>query len=467
MLSFEKKTKKFIETHDLIAAKDILVIAVSGGPDSMALLDYFVKNRHTYGITIVVAHVDHMLRGEDSKEDLDYVRAYCLQQDLAFEAKSIPIREKMEADRLGLQETARKYRYQFLQEVMKKYRATKLAVAQHGDDQIESILMRLTRGSTGAARAGILVKRPFASGELIRPLLGVIKKEIEEYCEEMQLSPREDSSNQSLTYTRNRFRHKIVPFLKEENPRVHEQFQRFSEELHADEMFLYELAQGKMNEICKELNNEQIRIEISPFNSMPLPLQRRVIQLILNYLYNHKEVEITALHMDSIQNVLKGENPSAQLDFPNHLKVIRSYNECIFTFRRTNCLAKEYVYELTEGENVYLPNGSSFQLTKGNTAIDTNDDHCMCIHPQDVDLPLIIRTRKPGDRIQLKGMNGNKKVKQLFIDLKIPINDRTDWPIVTDQKGTILWIPGLRKSKYELSQSKEQCYYKLYYQLNI
>ena len=176
MLSFEKKTKKFIETHDLITAKDILVIAVSGGPDSMALLDYFVKNRHTYDITIVVAHVDHMLRGEDSKEDLAYVRAYCLQQDLAFEAKSIPIREKMEADRLGLQETARKYRYQFLQEVMKKYRATKLAVAQHGDDQIESILMRLTRGSTGAARAGILVKRPFASGELIRPLLGVIKR---------------------------------------------------------------------------------------------------------------------------------------------------------------------------------------------------------------------------------------------------------------------------------------------------
>ena len=467
MLGFEKKTKKFIEKHHLITAKDILVIAVSGGPDSMALLDYFVKNRHTYDIELVVSHVDHMLRGDESKEDMAYVQAYCLQHELPFEAKSIPIREKMEIDQLGLQETARKYRYKFLEEVMEKYRATKLAVAQHGDDQIESILMRLTRGSTGIARAGILVKRPFATGQLIRPLLCVIKEEIEEYCEEMQLSPREDASNQSLTYTRNRFRHKIVPFLKDENPRVHEQIQRFSEELHADETFLYELAKEKMNGICKELDNDQIRIEISPFNSMPLPLQRRVIQLILNYLYNHKEVQITALHMDSIQSVLKGKNPSAQLDFPNHLKIIRSYNECIFTFRRTKDHMKEYMYELEEGEKVYLPNGTCFQLTKGNVAKDIKDDHCMCIHPEDVELPLIIRTRKPGDRIQLKGMNGNKKVKQVFIDLKIPINDRTDWPIVTDQKGTILWIPGLRKSKYELSQSKEKCYYKLYYQLNI
>lgn len=466
MLNFEKKIKDFIEKHSLIQANDRIVFAVSGGPDSMAMLHYFVKNKSMYTIEIVVAHVDHMLRGEQSREDLAYVQSYCLKNGIPFEATSIPIKEKMAQDRLGMQETARKYRYEFLREVMEKYHANKIAVAQHADDQIETILMRLTRGSSGVSRAGILSKRSFGKGMLIRPLLRVTKTEIEIYCEENDLHPRIDVSNEQLTYTRNRFRHQVLPFVKEENIRAHEHFQRFSEELNEDEQYLMGLAKEQMKKICKKLSKEEIIIEIPLLNSMPLPLQRRVIQLILNYLYYHKEVGLTALHMDSIQRILKGENPSAQLNFPKQLKIVRSYDECTFTYH-VHKKSQAYMYELNEGEECTLPSGANIQFLTEAISNQEEGGQYMYIHPNEIQLPLIVRTRKPGDRIALKGMNGTKKVKDIFIDLKIPLQDRTSWPIITDQNGEILWVPGLKKSKYDCAKSKETVYYKLHYKPKI
>ena len=465
MSYFAKKIKDYIEQHSLIEGGDKLVCAVSGGPDSMAMLDYLVENKQIYKIEIIVAHVDHMLRGEDSLADMNYVHSYCQQHGLLFETRSIPIKEKMADERLGVQEAARKYRYMFFEEVMEKYTATKLAVAQHADDQIETILMRLTRGSSGMSRAGILSKRRFAKGELIRPLLAVTKEEIQQYCQIKMLAPRMDVSNEHLTYTRNRFRHKILPFLKEENPRVHEHFQRFSEEISEDELYLTNLAKEEMEKLFTKLSKEEIIMEIPLFNSVPLPLQRRVIQLILNYLYYQKKVELTALHMDSIQKVIKGENPSAQLDFPNNLKIVRSYDKCAFTFH-SHVQAQTYTYELNKGEECILPTGACIQFLTETVQCEEVGQH-MYVHPNDVELPFVVRTRKPGDRIALKGMNGTKKVKDLFIDLKIPLQDRATWPIITDQSGEVIWIPGLKKSKYELKKSKETVYYKLHYKPKI
>ena len=154
MLDFERKTEAVIQRHQLLQREDLVLVAVSGGPDSLALLDFLVKRKDMYGIQVAAVHVDHMLRGEDSLRDLEFVQSCCDVYGIECKATSIDIRKKMHIDRTGMQETARKYRYQYFEKEMNEIHAHKLAVAQHGDDQIETILMRLTRGSRGKARAG-------------------------------------------------------------------------------------------------------------------------------------------------------------------------------------------------------------------------------------------------------------------------------------------------------------------------
>ncbi|MBS4210818.1 tRNA lysidine(34) synthetase TilS [Bacillus sp. FJAT-50079] len=465
MHEFETKTVKFVKKHSLIQPGDYILVAVSGGPDSMALLHFLTKKQKQLGITIACVHVDHMLRGSESLDDLEYVKAYCDLHHIIFKAKSINIKEKMKQDKTGVQLAARTYRYQYFKEVMAELGANKLAVAQHADDQIETILMRLTRGSSGMARAGIQTKRPFGNGELIRPLLAITKDMIEQYCKEKKLDPRHDPSNQKHLYTRNRFRMKVIPFLKRENHQVEVHFQRFSEELTEDEQYLQTLAKEQMKEICQKFDDKDIVLKIPAFNSMPLPLQRRGIHLILNYLYQHKVPDLSAHHFDAINKLLKGFNPSGQLNLPSGLKVIRTYEQCTFTFKKRE-IQPGYSFTLSVGEVLTLPNQMTFRFEENRGDCLKKGENQLVINPDDIELPLIIRTRKPGDRIRVKGMEGSKKLKNLFIDMKVDVHERAGWPIVTDTQGKILWIPGLKKSCYDISPDKESFYYNIFFNYN-
>ncbi|MCJ7843023.1 tRNA lysidine(34) synthetase TilS [Lederbergia sp. NSJ-179] len=463
MLQFERKTEAFIKKHSLIQAGDYLVAAVSGGPDSLAMVDFLIKRKEKYDIQIAVAHVDHMLRGEESKQDLLFVKDYCLKQSVPFKSAAIDISLMMEREQTGLQETARHYRYQFFEKVMKELQANKLVVAHHGDDQIETILMRLTRGASGPARAGIPIKRRFGEDwEIIRPLLAVSKQEIEEYCESSQLEPRLDPSNQKRNYTRNRFRLDVLPFLKQENAQVLEHFQRFHEEISEDEAYLQRQAQDHFQQICQVNENEGIRFSIPSFLMVPLPLQRRVIHLILNYLYHYHTLDIRGIHIDLIQRLVRAKNPSGRLDFPKGLKILRSYTLCHFTFME-KCQVAPYYYELYEGNEVILPNGGILGIKRIQDASKNTDQSVICMDPQDIEFPIIIRTRKPGDKISLKGMKGSKKIKDIFIDQKIPVHERAVWPIVADFTGKLLWIPGLKKSSYERTPQNRNDYIQIYY----
>ncbi|MFS0646173.1 tRNA lysidine(34) synthetase TilS [Siminovitchia sp. 179-K 8D1 HS] len=457
MLEFEKKTLAFIEKHGLLIRGDKVCAAVSGGPDSMALLDFLAKRMNKFDIELAAAHVDHMLRGKQSKMDLEYVRSYCEQNNIPFFSASIDIKQKMKQDKKGVQETAREYRYLFFADVMKQMNATKLAVGQHADDQMETILMRLTRGSSGKARAGIQTARSFSIGTLIRPLLGVTKEQIEEYCAFYQLKPRRDPSNEHRDYTRNRFRLEILPVLKKENEQVHEHFQRFSEDILQDEAFLEEMAKRETEKLI-EKEKDEIRVSIPAFLKMPLPLQRRGIHLILSYLYKKNIGLITTRHLSSIDQLIKGVHPSGKLNLPLGLHVIRSYETCRFRFGDEE-RPLEYYGHLHVGDKVAIPNQFTIHLDKaGNQPIQEKDDFII-LDPASIQLPLTVRTRVPGDRMRLKGMNGSKKIKDIFIDEKIPLAKRDSWPIVTDAAGRILWVPGVKKSCYDLSPQKNESYY--------
>ncbi|MEL3973730.1 tRNA lysidine(34) synthetase TilS [Rossellomorea oryzaecorticis] len=450
----EKTTKDFIQRHQLIEAGDRIVAAVSGGPDSLALLHFLHVNRKEWGAEVIAAHLDHMFRGEESYQELLFVKGFCTERGIPFYSERIDVPKIMEDKNGSLQEVARNVRYDFLKAVMQQVSADKLALGHHGDDQLETILMKLTRGAAGKGRAGIPYKREFPPGMIIRPFLPVTKKEIEEYCEKRDLSPRLDPSNDKDLYTRNRFRKAVIPFLKEENPLVHHQFQQFSEEMTEDEEFLEELTRQKLNKVW---NNTEVfsTLEIEGFLAMAEPLQRRGIHLILNYLYKLRPSSLSTIHIYDVLGILRGKSPNASLDLPGGLRVTRAYNTCYFHFGKLESGQAPYCYELKDKKPLTLPSGSQFVLHDSLIDIEACTGDCIYLNREDLTLPLFIRTRKTGDRLKIKGLQGTKKLKSLFIDEKIPRHLRDEWPIVVDSEEQILWVPGIKKSIYDLGEVRE------------
>lgn len=453
--------RSFIKKHQLLTPDSTIVVGVSGGPDSLALLHFFYTIRQEWNITLVAAHVDHMFRGRQSEEDMHFVKHFCDQLGIICEAKQIDVPAFQRQKKIGAQEAARECRYRFFQEVMDKHSAAFLALAHHGDDQMETILMRLARGSSGKGYAGIPFKRPFHRGYIIRPFLCVSRHEIEAYCHEHGLQPRYDVSNEKDDYTRNRFRHVLLPFLKKENPRVHERFQHYSETVLEDEAFLEKLTNEAMDKVMEKQPGE-IRLQIRPFQTMPKPLQRRGIQLILNYLYASIPSSLSSIHISNALTLLMNNHPSGRLDFPDGLKIIRSYDVCYFTFqaKKTNA----YVLDVSVPSTIYLPNGHAIVSEfREHYPEEAKGNAFLILDPETIVFPLRVRTRRAGDRMAVKGMDGTKKIKEIFIENKIPLHDRDIWPVVEDGQGRILWLPKLKKSAFEATDITKTSYLVLHY----
>ena len=279
-----------------------------------------------------------MFRGEQSYEDYLFVEQICKKWGIAFEGTRIDVSAYMKKTGESTELAARKLRYDFFDELMKKFECTTLVLGHHGDDQVETMLMRMTRGASGKARAGIPIKRAFGNGFIVRPFLVVTKAEINQYATMYQLDPRLDPSNDKDDYVRNRFRHHVLPFLKQENPLVHEQFQRFSEEIYEDEDFFQELVARKMSEVWIEKTQEFAIINTDSILAMPKPLQRRAIQLILNYLYLERPSSLSALHIQQLLTLFLNPQPSAELHLPGGLIAEKSYSTCIFRFSKYESL---------------------------------------------------------------------------------------------------------------------------------
>ncbi|MGD6943849.1 tRNA lysidine(34) synthetase TilS [Cytobacillus gottheilii] len=459
----DSKVKLFLNRRGFDLQHKRIAVAVSGGPDSLALLHYLKEKSAIFHIELLALHVDHMFRGEESLQDAQFVEQFCEKLDIPFKMERIDVPAYMKVTGKSGQVAARECRYRFFAEMMKNENFTYLALGHHGDDQAETVLMRLARGSTGAARAGIPFERKFAGGFIIRPFLCLSREEIEDYCREHQLNPRRDPSNEKDTYSRNRFRHHVLPFLRHENPQMHEQFQRFSEDLESDEDLLQELTFREMNKVMEKKKDNEVRLAIDLFLDMPMPLQRRGIQLILNYLYNEKPSSLSAVHIENVFSLIRNPHPSGVLHLPGGLIVKRSYRECSFSFQTKDLPQSSYHYELFEPGKIDLPNGSSieFEFTCSQHAKDHSGS--LLLSADSIPMPLIIRTRKNGDRIDLRGMKGTKKIKDIFIDQKVPRDERDQWPVLTDATGKILWLPGLRKSDEPMLGDAHSCYILLKY----
>lgn len=411
-----------------------VIVATSGGPDSMALLSLLLSIKDYKDLNIVCAHVNHKLRDESEEEEI-MVKNYCLENDIIFELTTLGNYEG------NVEESARKKRYEFFDKLVKKYKANYLLTAHHGDDLVETILMRLIRSSSMKGYAGFSKISKKDDYFIYRPLIIKTKDEILDYVLKNNIPYALDKSNDSMEYTRNRMRKNILPLLKEENKNVHLQFLKFSEKMNETEEYFNTIISSVWPFIC---HDNKIRIDV--LNTYPFLLQKKIIQKLLYYVYGSDIILISDKHIDSIMSVINDDKPNKTISLPLGKIFVKEYN---FVGIKEKCQANDY--DFIFDKEVKLPNGRFLKKEKEKCGKSNN---VIYLNSKDISLPIHVRSRKDGDTIVLKGLNKSKKIKDIFIDSKLAISERDNWPIVTDSKGKILWVPGLKKSNFDLSNSE-------------
>ena len=295
-----EKVKETIQEHHMIESGDHIIIAVSGGPDSMCLLDNMrkIQKENLIGIpfSIGVAHVNHGIR-EEAEKETDYVIRYCLQYNIPYHIKKVNVIQLAKQKKIGLEEAGRNVRYTFFEELIQQKKATKIAVAHNENDNVETILMHLLRGSGPNGLRGMEYIR---NGKYIRPLIEVPRNEIEEYCRKEKIDPKIDKSNLDNTYTRNKIRNQLIPMLEKEfNPNIIQTIERLSKILAEEQNFLEKIVHTIYNQILIEENQKEIILDVKEFNKQDIVIKRRIVLYTINRLF-HTTNNIEKIHIEDI-----------------------------------------------------------------------------------------------------------------------------------------------------------------------
>ena len=308
---------KTIQKYNLINANDKIVLGVSGGPDSLFMLDILNKLKKDLQIELIVAHVNHKIRAEADEEE-EFVRQFCEKIGIEFYYKRIEVEKYANNNKIGLEEAGRKVRYEFFEEVCNKAGANKIAVAHNKNDKVETMIMHILRGSGIAGLQGI---QPQAN-KIIRPIIEIERKDIEKYCEEQKLDPRIDKTNQDNTYTRNKIRNIVIPYINQEfNPNFIETMTRLSELITEENAFLNKLTETEYKKILIQKIDNQISLDLKKFNELDNIIKKRIILYTVANLRGGSQ-GIEKVHIENIVKLCKN-NVGNKFLIPNKgLKVL-------------------------------------------------------------------------------------------------------------------------------------------------
>ena len=430
-----KNTIDFL--NKIIEKNDKIVIACSGGPDSMALLSLACDLRKEKDFDIICAHVNHNKR-EESDSEATMVESFCKEKNVIFEYIKF---EKY--NKGNFESVARKKRYAFFEKVLEKHEAHKLFTAHHGDDLAETILMRIARGSTLKGYSGFTKYSNSEWYELYRPLIYLTKQEILDYVVKNKIPYAIDKTNDDDIHTRNRFRHYILPELKKEEPKIDLKFLNFSEKIDEAANYIGEIVNDKIQEIYR---NESL--DLIKFSYEKKYIQKMIIKELLSRIYDDDVIYLKEKHVDMIINGINSHRPNLEMVLPKNIRVLKRYSRLIFTTKENIENSYHYLFDSKLEINDHVIEEVESSSSDGN-------DVCR-LNIEDIRLPLIVRNRLKGDKMTIKGMNGSKKIKEIFIENHISKEDREMWPILVDSEDKILWLPGLKKSKYN-KQKEEKC----------
>jgi tRNA(Ile)-lysidine synthase len=433
----------------MLSPDETIVVGVSGGADSVGLL-YILAELEEYNLKPIVSHINHGIRPEEGERDAEFVMRIAKKLNLPFELKEVNTPEFKKKLNLSLEEAARILRYKFFKEVLHKYGAQKITTAHTLDDQAETVLMRLIRGSGALGLAGI---PPVSEGYIIRPLIETPRSEIEEYLRTKEIKWVEDSTNRARDFLRNRIRHELIPGLEEYNPRIREALSRTAGILRIEENFIRSGAKNWLQYVFGSAGEDELVGNISRYKLIPEALRPAFLRMAIERLKGDLR-KISFGHIDSIDELLFSEAPSGEISLPDGIVMAKGYD--LFLITRRSELRREFSHtilspgkwsfpefecevEIKEVESLLIPQKSLFDATPNHG----EDKFVGAFDVRSVEFPIGVRNFSPGDRFIPLGMKTPKKVKRFFIDGKIPRFLRSRIPIFFSG-GEIMWIGGMR-----------------------
>lgn len=422
------KADAAVRRERMLSPGDSVIVGVSGGPDSMALLHYLLSRRRMLGLEeIVAAHVHHGLRGEDADGDEALVRRQCADWGIPCEIRRVNVADLARETGRGLEETGRRVRYAFFEELAKKRSSCRIATAHTAGDNLETLLLHLTRGSAMTGLAGI----PPVRGRIIRPLIDCRRDEVEAYCREQGVPFRIDGSNEDIAYSRNRIRHRVTGELKALNPRVEEAARRLSETVRQEDAYLDGLAQAAyqtawLDDEGKQLNRCKLR-------EMPPALRRRVLEKAAAGVAEGR-------HLAMLDRLLEEDGA---LVLPGGLRVTARTEALTFTHPESWQAPSFFSFPLIPGDSYEI---CGRMYTSCILSLEEYEN-CKKIHKillknafdyASIRDMVTIRQRLPGDAYHPVGRGGGKSLKKLFNEAGYSQKMRAETPVLCDEEGIVL-----------------------------
>lgn len=452
MDNFLDKVRRTIDEQELLDPGDGVVAAVSGGADSVAMLLALNLLREELGIDLRVLHVNHGLRGEESDRDEALVAETAGRLGIPGEAVRIDLKAEAGEDKRSLQELAREVRYRKLEEAAERWGFSRIAVGHNADDQVETILENLLRGSGIDGLSGI----PYKRGRIIRPLLEVPRREIEEFLGREQVNFCVDSSNLKTVYLRNRVRLELVPLLKQYNPNLTATLHRTAAALREDASLLEQLTRSAVSGMGIIVDEGSIRIPVAELLSQPLALQRRIVRLALQRMAGGAPGG-SFQQVSRLLELATSQESGRVAHLSRGLQGRREYGWLVLERRGPQLDGGHWEYELSIPGRTVLPEAGGVieaeiierDLHPGGGGIigkamgQAGGRDRVALDLDRIRLPVYARRRRPGDRFYPLGLGGSQKVKEFFIDRKVSREMRDKTPVVGAGED-IYWLAGCR-----------------------
>jgi len=439
------KVKRFVKEFQLFYPGEKVLLGISGGVDSVVLLEVMIALAEEYHLKLAVSHYDHKIR-KASVEDAKFVYGLCKRKGLPFIVSSAPVPRYAKREGLSLEMAGRELRYRCWQRLCKKYDFQKLALAHHLDDLTEEIFMRLIKGTGKRGLAGIPIKR---EGFVVRPLLFVTKDEILEFAEKRNLSWREDHTNKDLRFFRNKVRHLLIPFLEKNfNKNLKKSLKKTALIVSEEEELIEDIALQKFEEV-KFLSEGDISLKVGELKRINPVLRRRI------YFLAFREAGVPLFrigfsHLQGIENLILNR-AKGPVFLPGGYKVYRGPGYVVFTKKVFSC--PYFEVKVSDTGIFDLPISKKLKVVKVPFASDwTYAGNVMAFCGDKLNFPVIVRKRKPGDRVYLPRL-GHKKLKKLLWEKKIPVYLR-DEVLVIEKEGELIGVWGIYiHPDYRLTES--------------
>lgn len=451
-IALVSRVERTVRRNRLFRPGDTLVVALSGGADSTLLLDLLTR-LPDYNLRLVAAHLNHCLRGAESDADEEFCRGTAGRYGIPFESRRVDIRMAAADSRLNLEDAGRRARIEFLDEIRGTYGAAAVLLAHHADDQAETVLMRLLRGSGMTGLSGMTYRNPRG---YVRPLLDIPRSEIERYLRRCGLEWREDASNSDTAYLRNRIRHELLPLLEGYNPAIRSSLAATASVLAGDEALLSELTEAAFADTCR-MGEGRGGCSVGHLRTLNHALRRRVLRHAFKLVAGTLE-GVSLRHIDAICDLVDSGRPNSRLSLPQGVAAVREYDRLVLmrtgenvirlssttlrASRSANVPESGFELQITEPGCYQLPSGGSIAVESAGTAAIGTDPGTACFDPAGTPFPWLVRTFRPGDRMTPFGMSGRKKVKDIFIDRKIPASERKRIPLLFCGDD-LIWVAGV------------------------